>query len=119
MNAVIMKNVLKRYEKVSGQAINFNKSSVTFSLNTTGEERTRICEALGVEEVENPWRYLDIQMVVGRKKKDVFGFLTDTVKQKLKNWKSRKNIEGGKAHFIANIVSNVTKFLDEPNDYTC
>lgn len=52
--AMTMKNVLKKYEAVSGQAINFTNSSITFSLNTAVEDKRRISEALEVEEVDTP-----------------------------------------------------------------
>lgn len=35
--AVVMKRILQRYEEVSGQVMNFNKSTVVFSPNTTEE----------------------------------------------------------------------------------
>lgn len=81
--AMTMKNVLKRYEVMSGQAINFNKSSSTFSPNIAVEDKRRICEALEVDEVDTLGRYLGILMAVGRTKKEVFGFITYKVKQNL------------------------------------
>ena len=81
--AMVSKNVLKRYEAVSRNAINFNKSSITFSPDTEMEVKRRICEVLEVDAVDTPGRYLGIPMVVGRKKNEVFGFLTDKVKHKL------------------------------------
>lgn len=66
--AMVMKNMLKRYEVVSGQAINFNKSSIIFSPNTEVEVKRRICEILEVDAVDKPGRYLGIPMEVGRKK---------------------------------------------------
>ncbi|XP_074341908.1 uncharacterized protein LOC141679304 [Apium graveolens] len=94
--AIIMKNVLKMYEGMSGQAIYFNKSSITFSPNTVVEDRRRICEALEVDEVDTPGKYLGIPMEVGRKKKEVFGFLTDKVKQKLQVWSNKGMSKAGK-----------------------
>lgn len=41
--ATSMKNILLRYEKISGQAINFNKSNVVFSKNTTTENIDVVC----------------------------------------------------------------------------
>lgn len=55
-----MKRILQRYEMVSGQAINYNKSSVTFSPNTNVEDRVRVCSVLAVQEVNLPGKYLGI-----------------------------------------------------------
>lgn len=41
-----VKNVLLRYESVSGQAINFSKSNVVFSPNTTNRTRRQVCDIL-------------------------------------------------------------------------
>ncbi|KAL8103570.1 hypothetical protein AgCh_027952 [Apium graveolens] len=52
--ANVMKNILIRFEVMSGQSINFNKSTVTFTSNTTGEDRQSVCTLLGVQEVKSP-----------------------------------------------------------------
>ena len=44
--------ILQTYAKASGQCINFEKSSVYFSSNTTGSQRQQILQILGVKEVE-------------------------------------------------------------------
>lgn len=50
--ANVMKNNLIRYEAASGHTINFNKSSVTFSPNTTAANRQLVCTNLQVQEVQ-------------------------------------------------------------------
>lgn len=59
-----MKRILKQYEDISGQVVNFNKSTVTFSPNTTDANRREVCELLGVSEVQNPGKYLGIPMFI-------------------------------------------------------
>lgn len=44
--ARIMKDVLDRYERLSGQAVNYNKSSVVFIPNTSTPDREDVCQAL-------------------------------------------------------------------------
>lgn len=78
-----MKGILRRYESISGQAINFNKSSVTFSPNTSEEDRTKVCATLEVKEVSMPRRYLGMPMSMGKNKNETVGFLVDKVGQKL------------------------------------
>lgn len=46
--------------------------------------------------MDTPDRYLSIPMVVGRKKKEIFGFLTDKVKKKLHIWSNKKLLKAGK-----------------------
>lgn len=63
-----MKSIIKRYEELSGQAVNFNKSTITFSTNAAVETRGIVSGILDVGEIQNPGRYLGLAMVVGRKK---------------------------------------------------
>lgn len=49
-----MKKILQRYEMLSGQAINYNKSSVIFSPNTWVADKTKVCANLGVQEKNKP-----------------------------------------------------------------
>lgn len=66
--AVSIKNILLRYEAISGQSINFNKSSVVFTPNTTAKSRELICNTLEVREVSTPGNQLGLSMHIGRKK---------------------------------------------------
>lgn len=81
--ARVMKAIIQRYERLSGQPINFNKSTITFSPNTSDESRKEVCEILEVVEVSKPRKYLWLPMTVGRKKNEIFSFLSDRVRQKL------------------------------------
>lgn len=60
--AASMKSILTRYEEISGQAINFNKSSVVFSPDTTEGNRGLVCNILEVKEVNTPGNYLGLPM---------------------------------------------------------
>lgn len=64
----MLKSMLNIYERISGQAVNYTKSSVVFSPNTSSMERTLVCASLGVSEVSKPGKYLEMPMYVGRSK---------------------------------------------------
>lgn len=48
-----MRNILKRYECISSQAINYSKYVVTFSSNTSRENRELVSQILGVCEKQD------------------------------------------------------------------
>lgn len=73
--ASVMKRILSRYEDVSGQIINKVKSTVTFSRNTSEEDKMEVCEQLGVNVIQNPGNYLGMPMSIGRRKVATFLFL--------------------------------------------
>lgn len=87
VEACTMKSILHRYENLSGQAINYSKSNITFSPNTSQFDRGKVCSTLGVQELNAPGKYLGMPMFVGRNKNDTFGFLIDRVVQRLQGWK--------------------------------
>lgn len=78
-----MKNILNRYEAMSGQVVNYTKSLVTFSPNTAIVNREEVCQTLGVREAVAPGRYLGVPMNIGRNKAAEFEFLVEKVEQKL------------------------------------
>lgn len=84
-----MKAILLSYEKMSGQAINFNKFSAVFSPNTTNLNLQVICQKLGTIEVSDPGEYLGMPMRVGRRKIEIFQFLKEKVKQKFHGWRGK------------------------------
>ena len=53
-----MKNCLLQDERASGQKVNFEKSSVSFSANVPGELRGVISEVLAVPHETHASRYL-------------------------------------------------------------
>lgn len=82
--------------------MNYSKSDVVFSPNTGVEERARVCDCLGVKEVDKPGKYLGMPMCIGsRSKKEVFGFLSDKIQHKLQSW---CNKELSKESNIAQVI---------------
>lgn len=68
-----IKRILDRYERISGLQVNYAKSGITLS-NISAECRGEVCTQLRVTEQQSPGKYLG--MMVGRKKKSTFSFLS-------------------------------------------
>ncbi|XP_016676453.1 uncharacterized protein [Gossypium hirsutum] len=67
-----LKNVIKKYERLSGQLVNFDKSLIYFSGNVGSDIQHQVGRILGVQISNNPERYLRLPTMVGRQKKDAF-----------------------------------------------
>lgn len=67
--AQILKKILKDYEVSSGQCINFNKSTVFYSNNTSKDLKWEVANIPRVQNSNTMERYLDLQNVVGKNKK--------------------------------------------------
>lgn len=54
IEALQIRNMLHRYERILGHAINLRKSNVVFSPNTNAADRARVCNILQVTEAQTP-----------------------------------------------------------------
>ena len=68
-DAEAIKQALHVYELSSGQKVNFDKTTISFSRGVTGVRRQAISSFLGVREVDIHDRYLGLPTVVGYSKK--------------------------------------------------
>lgn len=109
-NIFSLRSILKKYESLSGQMINFGKSDIVFSPNTSVSERNQICEVLGVNEKPRPGKYLGMPMFVGRSKKEAFGFISDKIQGKLQAWCNKELSKAGKLTLIKSSAQTTPNF---------
>jgi len=64
--AMIMKNILEVYESASGQAINYQKSEISFSMNVSQSKKLNITNILQVQAVLGTGNYLGLPSMIGR-----------------------------------------------------
>ena len=72
-----VRRILKIYEHGSGQMINMDKSSVSFSKNVEQAKQGEICSRLGKINVVKQAKYLGLPMVITKSKDQIFGFIRD------------------------------------------
>ncbi|XP_012072698.1 uncharacterized protein LOC105634449 [Jatropha curcas] len=94
-----------------GQMINYSISSIAFSTNAQVDFRHSICFILGVVKKENLCTYLGIPSVVGRNRKEVFGYLKDRVWSKLNSWKQRALSCAGKEVLIKTVLQALPNYV--------
>ncbi|XP_031131889.1 uncharacterized protein LOC116033276 [Ipomoea triloba] len=81
-----VKQCLVEYEQMSGQVVNFHKSSVCFSRNTPGEVRDEVASMLGIVQAPNLSKYLGFPSFIGREKRAVFLYIEDKIKHRIGSW---------------------------------
>ncbi|KAA3459952.1 reverse transcriptase [Gossypium australe] len=81
-----IKNVVNKYEKVSGQLVNFDKSLIYFNNNVDPETRIHVGGILGVRISNNLKKYLGLPTMVGRRKKHAFVHTKERFIKVLNNW---------------------------------
>lgn len=62
--ALVIKEILKVYERCLGQTVNFNKSTVFFSRNSTTTVKDYVLRLMGMQVFTNTERYLGLPNVV-------------------------------------------------------
>lgn len=81
--------VLKNYEKASGQLVDTSKSCLYFSPNTTTKVQKAIFDTVGVEGLQHHDKYIGLPAMVGQTRKQILNYLTDNVRRKIGGWKEQ------------------------------
>ena len=97
--------ILKDYERTSGQQINFLKSSLQFRHKVPDSVQLEVQQVLGIATIGGMGTYLGISESLGGSKTQVFGFLNEKVNNKVNNRTLRFITKGGKEVLIKAIAS--------------
>ena len=100
-------HLLKTYEDVSGQAINYSKSCVAFNGNLTEYDGQLLVDCLGMPWVIFHDRYLGLPVLVGKSKKDTFAHIKDRLWKKLNGWKGSLLSSAGKEILMKTVAQVV------------
>nr|AAD32950.1 putative non-LTR retroelement reverse transcriptase [Arabidopsis thaliana] len=103
-------NVLKLYEKASGQAVNFQKSAILFGKGLDFRTSEQLSQLLGIYKTEGFGRYLGLPEFVGRNKTNAFSFIAQTMDQKMDNWYNKLLSPAGKEVLIKSIVTAIPTY---------
>lgn len=105
----VMKNVLDTYSTALGQ-INFAKSAVCFSSNVQSMVRTEVVQCLGVSEGDTTGRYLGLPSLVGKRKKEILGFLKDRILAKVRSWNAKFLSRVGREVLLKNVIQAMPSY---------
>jgi len=78
-----VQELLGKYEKATGQLVNFSKSNVSFSQRIRTERRNQITHCLDSREVLAQDKYLGLPTFVGRSRKKPFISIVDRIKKRM------------------------------------
>ena len=96
--------VLREYEHVSGQAVNLNKSAITFGSRIKQDVRTRMRRILNIHNDGGGGKYLGLPEQIGRKKKEIFEFIVKHVNDRTQGWLNRYLSHVGKEILIKTVA---------------
>ncbi|KAH1037977.1 hypothetical protein J1N35_039720 [Gossypium stocksii] len=81
--AKVVGDVIKEYETISSQRVNFEKSLIYFRTNVDVNIKDTIINVLGVRVASNPEKYLGLPMMVGRKESWAFANFIDRFRRRI------------------------------------
>lgn len=102
--------ILHTYEQASGQMINPQKSSITFSRKTPREIRERVKLQLGINKDGGVGKYLGLPEEFGRKKKRPPLVYCRRMKQRSICWSTQFLSTAGKATMLQSVLSAIPTF---------
>lgn len=100
----MIKNCLAIYERLSGQAVNFQKSNICFSKNTRPEVRHEVAQFLQVNEASDFGKYLGLPSFIGRNKRLVFSYIEEKVSQRITGWHKKFLSKAGKEILLKTVA---------------
>ncbi|KAK2636708.1 hypothetical protein Ddye_031500 [Dipteronia dyeriana] len=105
-----IKDCISLYEKASGQQINFQKSSISFSSNSSRLIINQICSLLDVQQTENHGKYLGLPSLIGRNKSQIFSFIKEKLWSRLQGWKKCFLSRAGKEILVKTVAQALPTF---------
>lgn len=96
--------MLARYCQVSGQRINYDKSSLKFSSNCMQDEKQLILEVFGCEEMRGGEAYLGMPILWGKSRRVAMNYIVERVKMRAQGWKHRLLSQAGKEVMIKAVL---------------
>lgn len=97
--------ILKEYEGVSRQQINFEKNSIQFGYKVEEPIRHGLGDILGIQNVGGMETYLGIRENLGGSKIQFFGFIQDRLNKRVNGWTFKFFSKGGKDVIIKSVVT--------------
>lgn len=99
-----LSQVLKLYERASGQQLNAAKTSIFFNKNTSPEIKELISTSVGIPVPASFDKYLGLPAMVGRSKTRIFKSICSRVQKKIDGWKEKFLSQVGKEILIKAVV---------------
>lgn len=105
-----MKSCLDRFEAVSGQRINLQKSQIYFSCNVLPEQINKIVKIAGIGNTTDLGRYLGVPAIHGRVNQSLYAPMLDRLDKKMDGWKNRYLSMAGRSILAQSCLSSIPYF---------
>ncbi|XP_031094434.1 uncharacterized protein LOC115998904 [Ipomoea triloba] len=105
-----IKSCLDLYSSASGQLVNYDKSSITFSANTEQNMCRHVASVLGVRQSVDFGRYLGLPSFIGRNKTAVFRYVEQRMRDRINSWQKQFLNKAGKEVLLKSVGQSMPIF---------
>jgi hypothetical protein len=105
-----IQELLQIYEKVSGQKLNGEKTSIFFSKNTKEEAKELILSNAGVSSTRRYEKYLGLPAFIGKSKVSAFTSIKGRIWDKINGWKEWFLSQAGKEVLLKAVVQAIPTY---------
>ena len=109
-SAATILDCLTSYQSWSGQKINYSKSSVIFSKNTTGQTTTNLCHLLNLKKVSPTTKHLGLPLKLNRAKSSSFQGLIEKIQNCVAGWKTKLLSQAARTTLISNVAASIPTY---------
>ncbi|KAG7559049.1 Reverse transcriptase zinc-binding domain [Arabidopsis thaliana x Arabidopsis arenosa] len=103
-NSSNLLKIFEEYGEASGQMINLDKSAITFGSHVYQSTRDHVMQTLKIPNSGGGGKYLGLPEQFGRKKKEMFQFISDSVQGKISGWQTKFLTAAGKETLIKSVA---------------
>ncbi|XP_074308855.1 uncharacterized protein LOC141643553 [Silene latifolia] len=108
--ARLVKSIINRYEKASGQLVSLDKTTVSFSRGTHNYRKNLVASILGVRAVREQGKYLGLPTVIGNSKRELVQLLKDKLTKRLQGWRSLMLSKAGREVLIKAVAQSIPTY---------
>ena len=103
----VIRKVLEKFCKASGQKVSLQKSKIFFSNNVSRGREERISRESGIASTKELGKYLGMPILQKRINKDTFGEVLEKVASRLAGWKKQTLSLAGRVTLTKSVLSSI------------
>lgn len=104
-------DIFDKYQRISSQKLNLNKSEMVFNPTLLQIIKTEFQQFMPIQITSNINKYLGLPTQVGRSKTQVFNFLMERIRKKLKGWKEKNLSFLGRGVLIRAVIQAIPTYV--------